>query len=184
MAEPLDPFPAKPRKLPGRMRRLRLSAGTASGSALWLAPHSLILSQLHFYRESYRHFDFKSIQGIVLRQTSRGMVYTTIGALLALGFGVLTVEMLDDVYSRWTDGSITAFWLLLTLVNIARGPTCRVELQTAVGRRELVTLNRTRPALRAIGMIAEAVEREQGALSPEDATARMNAFLDPHPAAA
>lgn len=131
--------------------------------ALWLGPHSLILSQLHFYTESYRQFDLTQIQAIVIRRTARGAWY---GAVIA-GFGALfgwAAWFVDDPRAAILSSTLAVIWSLLFAFNVGRGSTCRVQLQTRLGLRDLPTLNRVRPARQAVRLIVEAVERAQGSI--------------------
>lgn len=168
------PLPA-PQRLPGSLPLLRVSLGVTR-MALWLGPHSLIQSQLHFYKESYRQFDFTKIEGIVMRRTARGAVYGVIIAGVAGLFG-WAAWFVDDPRASILAGAFAAIWSLVWAYNVCRGPTCRMQLQTSLGVRDLPTLNRVRPARQAVRLISAAVERAQGALPPGEAAERLDQFL-------
>lgn len=144
--------------------------------ALWLGPRSLIQSQLHFYKESYRQFDFANVQGIVMRRTARGAVYGVIIAGVAGLFG-WAAWFVDDPRVGILSGALAMIWSLVWAYNVCRGPTCRVQLQTSLGVRDLPTLNRVLPARRAVRLIAAAVASAQGSLAPGEAAERVDRFL-------
>ncbi len=154
--------------LPGRLPLLRLSLGVTQ-MALWLGPTSLIQSQLHFYKESYRQFDFANVQAIVMRKTSRGAIYGVIIAAIAAFFGWAS-QAVEQPLASLVFASFAVLWSLLFALNVARGPTCRVYLQTSLGLRELPTLNRVRTARQALLLIVAAVERTQGSLPAAERT--------------
>lgn len=143
---------------------------------LWLGPRSLIQGQLHFYRESYRQFDFVNIQAIVVRRTARGAWYGVMIAALMTLFG-WAAWFVDDLRAGILSAGFAVIWSLVFAFNLSRGPTCQVQLRTRLGLRDLPTLNRLRPARQAVRLIVEAVERAQGALPPDEATRQIDEFL-------
>ena len=166
---------ARPTRLPGSLPVLRLSLGVTQ-MALWLGPNGLILSQLHFYKESYRQFDFANIEAIVVRKTFRGAIYGLIIAAIAGWFGWAS-WFVEDPRAGILAAVFAVLWSGLYAVNLLRGPTCRVQLQTRLGVRELPTLTRVRTTRRATRLIFAAVERAQGPLTPAEAAERMEGFL-------
>jgi hypothetical protein len=172
--------PAPPRqnfqKLPGRLTSMRFRVSGAGQVSLWLGEDCLVQTRMMFCREHYNRFDYKEIQALVLRRTARGMIYNLIlGGLAAIFAGLGFYVNNSDAWIAF--GVIIAFWLILLLINAIRGATCRCTLQTSLGSKPLPTLNRMRPAKRAMARIAERVEAVQGALPPQDAAERMDAFL-------
>lgn len=167
----MTPLSDSPQRLPGSLPLLRASLGVTR-MALWLGPHSLIQSQLHFYKESYRQFDLVNVQAVVLRRTPRGAVYGAIIAGIVALFG-WAAWFVDDPRAGIFSSTLAVIWSLLFAYNVCRGSTCRVQLQTSLGVRDLPTLNRVRPARQALRLIVAAVERTQGALSPAEAAERV-----------
>ena len=172
------PVPAAPatvrpryRRLPGRMPSLRLRVNGTS--VLWLGDDHLLQVDTVYYTESYKRISFVDIQALLLRETPRGLVYSIILGVVAVGFGLAGWGM-DDRIARNIFWGIGGVWVLLLIVNLGRGRTCRVHLQTAAGPHPLRSLNRVRPARKALRRITEKVETVQGALSPENAARQMD----------
>lgn len=173
-ASPMPP----PLELPGRLPLLRISLGLTQKS-LWLVPRFLIESQSIGHRESYRRFDLALVQAIQLRQTLRAPLVNAICGGLAAFYGWMMSRMQDPV-AWFLAASFLAFWLTLLALNLAGGPTCRVELQTALGPHELPTLHRLRTARHALSAIIRRIEQVQGEREPDfPATLPPTAPADP-----
>lgn len=162
------------RKLPGRMPTLRV--GASGIKSLYLGDDHLLLVDKVFFVEHYKRFAYADIQALVLRQTVRGLVMSIVLAVMAAGFGVLgwSVEEPAGRYILW---GIAAFFGLLLIVNLGRGPTCRCQLETAVGPQPLLTLSRLRPARKAFALIIERITATQGEMLPADAAQRVDETL-------
>ncbi len=173
-AAPAIPSPQRLRRLPGRSPSFRLSRTTAS-ARLWMDDRQLVQETVRSYTQEIQRFAFADIQAIQIRRTVRGLVYN----------GVLgTLLMLDLLFAWAADsqaetrlivgGCIAAPFLILLLVNILRGATCRTVLLTALGPQPLPSLSRMRPARRALEAIIAGTGAVQGALRPEEAALQVD----------
>ena len=163
---PLDstsaPVSFRYRRLPGRTSTFRLVFN--GSSRLWLGDDHLLQIQAGHTTETYQRFAYGDIQALLLRETSRGLVVTLILGALAAASGLLAWGM-DDDSARWVFLGLAAAWLLLFVVNLIRGKTCRCQLQTASGPHPLPSLSRVRPARKALRLITEKVEAAQSTLT-------------------
>jgi hypothetical protein len=164
-------------KLPGKLPKLRFRMTTAHESALWLGEEFLVQVKLAFCRESYNRFYYNDIQALLLRRTSRGMIYSIVLGVIVALVSLIALSGINDVGGWIAFGLFEGFWVILLLVNVLRGATCRCQLQTSLGVHPLPSLNRMRPAQRALRMIAERVEQAQGALDHGAASGQMDDFL-------
>lgn len=140
------------------MPTLRLVSNASS--FLWLGDDHLLQVDTVFYTERYRRFSYGDIQALLLRETARGLVYSAILGTLAAGSGLLFWST-EDPDARHVFIGVGVFWLALLLVNLFRGKTCHCHLQTAAGPHPLRSLNRVRPARKALKLITEKVEAAQ-----------------------
>ncbi len=157
-ASPPDAASFRHRRLPGRMPTLRLVSHASS--RLWLGDDGLLQVDTVFFTEKYRRFAYGDIQALLLRETARGLVYSAVFGTLAAGCGLLAWSM-DDPTTRHVFIGLGAFWLVLMIVNLIRGKTCRCQLQTAAGPHPLRSLNRVRLAQKALRLITEKVAAAQ-----------------------
>ena len=143
---------------------------------LYLGETELLQVEAIFFVENYKRFAYGDIQFLMLRQTARGLIWSIVLGVLAAGFGLLVLST-ENHGGKIVWGVFAGIFVLLLLFNLVRGPTCRCHLQTAVGPYPLPTLNRVRPARRALKLIGEHVAAAQGALAPADAAARVDEGL-------
>ncbi len=164
------PDPHKYERIPGRSSTIN-----PMRSSLWLGDDHLLLVSHSFVAETYRRLPLKAIQAIVTTGTGRGRIYNRVlGAIAAL---LLVATILTGLFSPLfciAPGSQLGVVLILILINIARGPTCRTELRTAVQTVELGALCRLKRTRKAMAMIASRIETVQGAVSAQ-ALAELNA---------
>ncbi len=137
-------------------------------SGLWLGGDHLLQVNSMYFNESYRRFAYADIQALLLRETSRGVIYSFALATLAAGFGLSGFGM-EKAGVRGVFFGIGGFWLVLLIINLVRGTTCHCSLQTAAGPRPLPSLNRLRPANRALRLITERADAAQVAPEPAGA---------------
>ena len=178
-ADPPDAAPvSKPgkryRKLPGRMPTIRV--GAYGRRSLYLGERDLVQVELTFFEESYKRFAYMDIQSLLLRQTSRGLIWSIVLAVWAAGFGLLAWGM-SDHDSLVFCAVCAGIFVLLLLFNLARGATCQCHLQTATGPQPLLTLSRMRPARKALALLRERIVAAQGELAPADASVRVDEML-------
>ena len=162
------------RKLPGRLPTVRF--GSYGRKHLYLGDDDLLELETVFFVENYKRFAYGDIQSLLLRQTSRGLIWSLVLAVLALGFGVLAWGMSDQA-ARWIFAGGAGFFVLILLVNLLRGATCVCHLQTTIGSHRLRTLNRVRPTRKVLRLLGERIVAAQGAISPLDATTHVDEML-------
>ena len=168
---PTDAARVRYRRLPGRTPSFQV---TASGSSvLWLGDDHLLQVNRAHYTERYKRFSYGDIQALLLRETPRGLIYSFVLAALGAGFG-LSGFAIHDPTGRGIFFGIGGFWVVLLLINLIRGDTCRCQLQTAAGPHLLPSLARLRPTRQALRLITEKVEAAQGALEPAEAARQMD----------
>lgn len=160
-------------KLPGQGRS-SFGVVTAIRYSLWLARDHLLAVMNQGYSEDYKRFYFRDIQAIILQKTSAGAVANAVLGTILFIIASLTAFGYERKWDTVGLGFLICFdtvFLLCLLVNLAKGPTCKCFLRTAVQTERLYSLHRVRPAHRTIKRIREAVEAEQGILTSEYVTA-------------
>lgn len=152
------------RRLPGRARRLMGS------TTLWMGRDHLLLVEGRGYTETYRRFYYRDIQFVLTRRSNRAVVLSLVFAVLLAGVAT----------AAWLTGrEFLMFWaipggcfLLLLLINLAKGPTCLCDLRTGVQTARLDSLHRLRKARKAIGRLRRSIDEAQGSLSAEEIRTR------------
>jgi hypothetical protein len=129
-------------KLPGKgTRRGSFIGVTSTTSHLWLGEHHLLLVDSNGYQESYKRFAFRDIQSLVITKTNaREIKHAVFLGLAALIF--LCAVLINHIVGWILLGFCASIFLVLSLVNALRGPTCRTSITTAVQTDELASLNR------------------------------------------
>lgn len=152
---------------------------------LWEGRDHLLLVEWAGYREYYKRFNYHDIQAFVIRVTRGRLVWNLVLAvpLIVCGF-VLSAGITEGIQGGFAQGN---FGLVITfgalslmvitgmLVNIGLGPTCTCELQTAVQRYSLPSLNRLKRARQVIARLKPRIEAEQGQLAPDELVRRLDA---------
>jgi hypothetical protein len=158
------------RKLPGRRRQI-FGLVSALGTRLYLEDDHLLYVANERFTESYKRFYFRDIQALVFCRTNAGLIFNFVLGGLAGGCAVL------DLLANWGAvglailGPLAFFFLLLLLVNVLKGPTCRCQLKTAVHTEELPSLNRVRAARKAFALLRPEIAAAQGQLTAMEAQA-------------
>ncbi len=170
-------------------RRRRTPAGS---SELWLADDHLLLVMRHWWTENYQRFRLTDIRSMLIaeRPSLRGIQIA--GLIVTALLWALTMFQSNGVAFKIVLGGPLSITLLWQLVDLWRGPYCRVELSTAVSAVRLSPLSRTRRAVRFVEELAPLIERAQGRWTPEpppvpamgEATAEWTLSGGPSPLAA
>jgi hypothetical protein len=148
------------RRMPGRSPRLSFQR-----SSLWQGDDHLLLVKIRGYAEEYKRFYYRDIQAIVMTRTNRRDLISAILAVFAGFPALLFLVALIRAWGRFALiawGVIAGFLLLLLLINILMGPTCRVEIQTAVQIEKLTSLARLSAARKTMAFILPIIEAAQG----------------------
>ena len=140
---------------------------------LYLGTDHLLQVAFSGFTESYRRFYFRDIQTMTLRKSLDGQVWNGVWGFLAFLLGVVALESNDTAGSIvW--GGLTGIFLVLLLINVARGPTCVCQIRTAVQTRTLPSLNRLRSASKVIARLRPLIDAAQGALPRDEITRRLD----------
>jgi hypothetical protein len=152
---------------------------TAHGySRLWLAHDHVLLVTSSGYSEEYRRFFFSDVQALFIRKTRWG-------AGLNWMFGGFAVLLSAMSFAVSNEGKIF-LWILASLcvvaagINAVLGPTCTVNIQTAIARHPLEPLQRLRAARKVIARILPVISAAQGEVS-SDQLATITRALDRTP---
>ena len=136
------------RRLPGRSPVHRLIASLSN--ILWLGDDHLLHVETAFFQQTYRRFAYGDIQALLLRETPRGLAVNIVLGVLAAGCALIAWSTEGDGWTSRVFVGLAVFWVASFVVNVLRGKTCRCHLQTAAGPHALPSLNRVRPARRAV----------------------------------
>jgi hypothetical protein len=151
------------RKLPGRGVRGVLSpVWIGSTSTLWQGKDHLLVRDTMLFQEDYKRFYFRDIQAVIIRATSRAMVWNIILAFLVLAMAALWA--VSGAVGETVAGIFGLPALICLIINFLRGPSCVTYLQTAVHVEEVPSLNRLRRARRVLTDLRRLIETEQGAV--------------------
>ena len=144
-----------------------------AGGTLWEGPdHLLFIERTGWplaFTESYRRVDYAKIQAISYART-RWFIFLLILLMVLLALVSWALWALRDTTPGLVIfGALTAVVAVMTVVHLARGPTCICKIQTAVQVLHLRSLNRLRPTLRCVARLTQLCLQHQGgqALSPE-----------------
>jgi hypothetical protein len=150
-------MPSRPyKRLPGRSRRF------LNASTLWEAEDVLLLVESHFVSETYRRFHWSDIQAFVICKSKTGMIINIVCGVLTLLFCLPIVFAGETVPGvPITFGFLATVTLILGVVNVLRGPTCRCMVRTAVQIQELRSLNRLSTARKVIERLRPRIEAAQ-----------------------
>jgi len=144
-------------------------------SSLWLGEDHLLLVSHGLVAETYRRFPLTSIQSIVMSQTGRGRIYNwVLGAFAVLLLGMTILIGVFSPLHAFGPGFQLGVVLILALINVARGPTCRTQLRTAVQTVDLGSLSRLRRARKSLEILVSRIEAAQGSVAAES-LAELNA---------
>ncbi len=149
---------------------------------LWLGGDRLVCVKREGYHEGYRQFPLADIQAFTLSKTARGTILCIVCLALTLLFGLATAALLAFVINTlelMSDREIMTYVVggcggLLTLVSLAslliqlwRGPTCRMMLHTAVHCEEIGAVRHLRRGRGVIDDLEPRILRAQEGDSPE-----------------
>jgi hypothetical protein len=138
---------------------------------LWLADDHLLVVSSSGFREYYKRFYLKDIQAISIRKTSGWIVAGIVWGLL---LAVTSLLVVFAAKNEWPFAALLSFEIFmgifstLLLFNMARGPTCRCRLKTAVQTEHLYALNRIRTATVVVERLKGIIERAQIPLTVEE----------------
>jgi len=164
MARPPKPYRRLPGSASNAMEHLRL----------YLAADHLLLVASTGFTESYKRFFFRDIQSIRLKRTSPGMIVSGVLGFFIAVFGLIGASV--GGVAQIVMFSIAGLILGLMALNIALGPTCVCEIQTAVQTRRIPPLGRLRRARKVIAQIKPLIESAQETVAPAEIARRIDAL--------
>lgn len=151
-------------RLPGR-------GGNLYRHSLWLASDHVLSVINRGYSEDYKRFYFRDVRAIQLRRTS---TYAVINAVFGAIFALFAlVQALAAFVWQWSDGGQVAFAVFTFLfgmfffLNLLFGPTCTVQIYTAVHSESMPSLHRMRTANKTIRLLQSRIETAQGTLTSD-----------------
>ncbi len=153
-------------RLPGRSGTL-----SANRQRLWMGDGYILNLIETGYTERHNRFYLDDIQAITYHRTARRDIYSGILFGILLLFLVLGVYV-SSIFGGLFAGAVViwvvcAFFGILALVNIARGPTCVCRVYTAVQSVKLEAVAREREARRFIAQVRPFIEGAQGQVTRE-----------------
>ncbi len=148
-------------RLPGRgLRREGLIALTRTWCTLWLTDDHILSVDNHVFSEDYKRFYFRDIQAIVFSKTRRGAVWNMVLSIF-VALWLLTMFSQEAMEWRITWLIVAVLFIVLLVINIVRGPTCKCQLMTAVHKETLPSLNRMNTTERVLGTLRQRIRQAQ-----------------------
>ena len=147
-------------------------------SSLWLGDDHLLSVKNRAYNEEYKRFYYRDIQAIILRKTITGVIITFLFVLMLLALIVLFGNGWNKGWESGFmifGGIMIGFFFVLLLVHMLRGPTCSVQIRTAVQTEKLLSLDRMPQALKAIRKLRTRIESVQGTIGNDQLSRLPNA---------
>ena len=146
-------------------------------ASLWFADDHLLVvepSTRQFpYDENYRRIMYRDIQAIALQPTSKFAIANILVGVALFVVLMVLIASYDSESTLFTTSMVGVPLLILLTVNLVKGPSCKVHLQTAVLLLEMEMFSRRRSANRVIQQILDRANRAQGvdpAAAPPDAS--------------
>lgn len=146
----------------------RIARGTMAmimRCSLWLGDDHLLSVKSTGYTEDYVRIYLKDLKGIVSQRTKTWMMLNILlGIVVALcGIGILNTSNILSL------GTIALFifgtpFLIVFLVNLVQGPTCKTNLLTPLGLVDIPALSRTRKVAALIKELRPLIAAQQGSM--------------------
>lgn len=163
------------RRLPGR-RWVSMSGQTS----LWIGSDHVLAVQSTGFTESYRRFYLRDIAAIAVQRNNRWMIWNIVLGAIVGFLGLLAVAILGG--GDPGDEGFAYFLLVVfvapsgfgLVVNLVRGRTCTVRIQTAVQSAEIPSVGRMRAAEKLLAQLTPLIQLAQPMTpppSPESAPA-------------
>ena len=146
----------------------RLARGTIAmimRCSLWLGDDHLLSVKSTGYTEDYVRIYLKDLKGVIAQRTKTWMLLNILlGIVVGLcGIGILNTS---DIFSPGTI-ALSIFgapFLIVFLVNLFKGPTCKTNLLTPLGLVDIPALQRSRKVTRLIQELRPLVAAQQGSM--------------------
>jgi hypothetical protein len=158
------------RRLTRPRSRARFGLVSTARVSLWLAPDHLLQVDSNGYSESYKRFQFRDIEALVVCRTDEWLYRSVILGALAAFFGLIAVFGGGQVVA-WIFGSLSGLFVLVLMLNLIAGPSSKAYLRTAVQTERLPSLNRMRRAQKVLALLRPLILAAQADLMPKVAAA-------------
>jgi hypothetical protein len=145
----------------------------ANAASLWKSEDGLVLATQTAYTESYQHFRFDDLQGILIVKTRRQLWYMLIYGLFGL-LGLFLAVVWE--YTRMLGWIFFGAAMIAHMLNWLKGETCATYLRTAVKLQEVSCLSRLPVATAAAAEIDGWVQERQGTLRLDQLAAASTAL--------
>lgn len=155
---PSSPTNKPYRRLPGS------GGGNFSRHRLWLGDDHVLSVGSSLIGERYRRFYFRDIQALVWRATADWWVRASLWFAFAspCAFGVANTTGAGRV----SFAAAAALFIVLAVVEVARGKTCACFVKTAVQFERLPSLNRERALRRMLAQLRPRIVEAQAGAAP------------------
>jgi hypothetical protein len=151
---------SKYHKLPGSKKGFLIGKYT-----LWQGSDHLLQIFSRVGVEEYKRFYFNDIQAVITRKTAVGTIQNIVMGFLVLIF-TLPAIFFDQGWSLFY-ALVAAAMLLLLVVGLFKGPTCKTILMTAVQTEKLHTLHRLKTTSKVMDRLRVHIHQTQGTLKRE-----------------
>ena len=133
--------------------------------SLWQGDDHLLSVKSTGYTEEYVRIYLKDLKGVIAQRTKTWMLLNILlGIVVGLcGIGILST---NDIFSPGTIAFsiFGAPFLIVFLVNLFKGPTCKTNLLTPLGLVDIPALQRSRQVTRLIQELRPLVAAQQGSM--------------------
>lgn len=151
-------------------RKVRSSRhGFISSSRLYLGKDHLLAIEANLFAEKYYRFYFSDIQALVVRRTDRGAIWSIILAFASLLMTTCSIGSIPP--GQWTPTpgyfTLALIAIVLTVVNISKGPSCTTHIQTSVTVQKIGALHRLKKTQGILPDLRSHIRRNQGSLTRE-----------------
>ena len=140
-------------RLPGRRHMPSLGLP----EELWLRDDHLLCVKHAAFTETYQRFYYRDIESITVTVTKRFLYLNLLfGVFLGIGIIMFLLDAPMPFYCMFV-----GIWLILTLINLVYGKTCKTELRTRINTRSCTSLRRLRSTKIAIALLNERIRAAQ-----------------------
>jgi hypothetical protein len=160
----------------------RLARGLLSCSSLWLSEANLLYvcgaGVLVPFAEQYHRFDLRRIHSIALVRTHTGWVLNIIFGTIALAFGglglfaiinaadVVGPESVLFYLTGVPSAALGSVAFVFLVGNLALGPTCHLQVQTATRIQRIRSVRRLRVGQEVLAVVTPILAQAQAAGAP------------------
>lgn len=137
------------RRLTGSKNRSLFSVAFSARTSLWLGKDHILQIDTSGYSEIYKRFYFRDVQALVFCRTDRWL-YQGVGLLGAACFFALIAVTGGGPVVAGIFGTVAGVFGFFLLFHLLLGPSCKCYLHTAVQIEPLISMSRSRRALKVL----------------------------------